>query len=54
MLNGPEKARRMKVVGFVASLFSVATTGCEQWKDWGNGQDVGKQVSNDVSLYVEF
>ena len=54
MLDGPEKAWRMKVVGFVASLFGVVTTGCEQWKDWGNGQDVGKWVSDDVSLYVEF
>ena len=49
----PEKAWRMKVVGFVVSLFSVATAGCEQWKDWGNGWNVGEWVSDDVSLNAE-
>ena len=44
----------MKVVGLVASLFSVATMGCEWWKDQGNGQDVGKWVSDNVSLDAEF
>ena len=44
----------MKVVGFVASLFGVATAGCERWKDRGNGRDVGKRVSKDVSLSAEF
>ena len=52
--NGPEKAQRMKVIGFVVLLFSVATMGCEWWKDWGNGRDVSEQVSDDVSLDVEF
>ena len=54
MFDGPEKAQRMKVVGFVASLFGVATVGCEWWKDQGNGQDADKWVSNDVSLDTEF
>ena len=44
----------MKVVGLVASLFGVATVGCEWWKDWGNGQDVSKRVSDDVSLNAKF
>ena len=44
----------MKVVGFVPSLLSVTTTGCERWKDQGNGQDVGEQVSDDVSLDAKF
>ena len=44
----------MKVVSFVASLLGVTTVGCKQWKDWGNGWDVSKRVSNDVLLYVEF
>ena len=54
MFGGPEKAWRMKVVGFVPSLLGVMTAGCEWWKDQGNGQDVGKWVSNDVSLNVKF
>ena len=44
----------MKVVSFVALLFGVATAGCERWKDRGNGRDVGKRVSNDVSLDAKF
>ena len=44
----------MKVVGFVASLFSVATAGCERWKDRGNGRNVSKRVSDDVSLDAKF
>ena len=44
----------MKVVGLVASLFGVATVGREWWKDRGNGRDVGKRVSNDVSLNAKF
>ena len=44
----------MKVVGFVSSLLSVATAGCERWKDWGNGRDVGERVSDDVSLNAKF
>ena len=44
----------MKVVGFVTSLFGVATTGCERWKDRGNGRDVGERVSDDVSLDAKF
>ena len=40
----------MKVIGFVPLLLGVMTAGCEQWKDQGNGRDVGKRVSNDVSL----
>ena len=44
----------MKVVGLVASLFGVVTTGCEQWKDQGNGWDVSERVSNDVSLNAKF
>ena len=48
------KTRRMKVVGLVASLFGVATAGCEWWKDRGNGWDVGEQVSDDVSLNGNF
>ena len=44
----------MKVVSFVSSLLSVATVGCEQWKDRGNGQDVSKRVSDDVSLNAKF
>ena len=54
MFDGPEKARRMKVVGFVLSLLGVMTAGCEQWKDRGNGQDVGEQISNNVLLDAEF
>ena len=54
MFGGPEKTRRMKIVGLVGSLFSVATTGCEWWKDRGNGQDVGEWVSDDVSLDRKF
>ena len=52
--GGPEEARRMKVVGVVASLFGVATAGCEWWKDQGNGRDVGEWVSDDVSLNAKF
>ena len=44
----------MKVVGLVASLFGVATVGCEWGKDRGNGRDVGERVSNDVSLDAKF
>ena len=44
----------MKVVSLVASLFSVSTAGCEQWKDRGNSQDVGERVSDDVSHNVKF
>ena len=44
----------MKVVGLVASLFGVATTGCERQKDLQNGRDVGEQVSDDVSLDAKF
>ena len=44
----------MKVVGFVASLFGVATAGYEQQKDRGNGRDVGERVSDDVSLDAKF
>ena len=44
----------MKVVGLVASLFGVATAGCEQKKDQGNGRDVGERISNDVSLDAKF
>ena len=44
----------MKVVGLVASLLGVVTTGCEWWKDQGNGWDVGEWVSNNVSLDAEF
>ena len=44
----------MKVVGLVASLLGVVTMGCEWWKDWGNGQDVGEWVSDDVSLDAKF
>ena len=44
----------MKVVGFVLSLLGVTTMGCEGWKDWGNGWDVGEWVSNDVSLDAKF
>ena len=50
----PEKARRMKVVGFVMLLFGVVTMGCEWWKDRGNGWDVGERISDDVSLNVKF
>ena len=32
-------------VGFVPLLLGVTPVGCKQWKDWGNGQDVGEQVS---------
>ena len=53
MFDRPEKAWRMKVVSLVASLFSVATTGCKWWKDQGNGQDVGERVSDDVPLNAE-
>ena len=52
--DGPEEAWRMKVVGFVPLLLSVTTMGCEWWKDGGNGWDVGKWVSDDVSLNAEF
>ena len=44
----------MKVVGLVSLLLSVVTAGCERWKDRGNGRDVGKWVSDDVSLNVKF
>ena len=54
MFGGPEKARRMKVVSFVASLFGVVTVGCERWKDRGNGWDVSEQISDDVSLNAKF
>ena len=43
----------MKVVSFVLSL-GVMTAGCEWWQDRGNGWDVGKQISDDVSLDAEF
>ena len=54
MFNGPEKAQRMKDVGFVPLLLGVMTAGCERWKDQGNGRDDGEWISNDVSLDVEF
>ena len=54
MFDGPKKAQRMKVVGFVPLLLGVTTAGFKQWKDQGNGQDASKQVSNDVLLNVEF
>ena len=54
MFDGPEKAWRMKVIGFVPSLLGVMTTGCEQWKDRGNGWDVSKGISDDVPLNAEF
>ena len=54
MFDWPKKARGMQVVCFVASLFGVASTRCEWWREWGNGQDVGEQVSSDVSLNPEF
>ena len=54
MFSGPEKTWRMKVVSLIASLFSVATMGCEWWKDQGNGRDVREWVSNVVSLNVKF
>ena len=54
MFGRPEKARRMKVVGLVVLLFGVATVGCEQLKDRGNGWDVGEWVSDDVSLNAKF
>ena len=44
----------MKVVGFVPSLLSVMTVGCERRKDWGDGRDVGERVSDDVSLKAKF
>ena len=44
----------MKVVGFVMSLLGVMTAGCKWGKDWGNGRDVGEQVSDDVSLNAKF
>ena len=44
----------MKVVGLVASLFGVATAGCERRKDRGYGRDVGERVSDDVSLDAKF
>ena len=44
----------MKVVGFVASLFGVATARCKWWKDQENGQDVSERVSDDVSLNAKF
>ena len=54
MFSGPEKAWRVKAVGFLALLFGLATAGCKQWKDQGNGWDVSEQVSDDVSLDVKF
>ena len=54
VFGGPEKAQRMKVVGFVTSLFSVATTGCEWGKEQGNGRDVSEWVSDDVLLNAKF
>ena len=54
MFSGPEKAQRMKVVGLVASLFGVATVGCEQWKNRRNGRDVSERVSDGVPLNAEF
>ena len=54
MFNGPEEAWRMKVISFVPSLLGVTTVGCKWRKYQGNGQDVGKGISNDVSLDVEF
>ena len=54
MFGGPEKTRRMKVVGFVPLLLGVMTVGCEQQKDQGNSQDVSERVSDDVSLDVKF
>ena len=44
----------MKVVSFVPSLLGVATAGCKWRKNLGNGQDVGKGISNDVPLNAEF
>ena len=44
----------MKAVGFVLSLLGVATAGCKQKKDQGNGRDVSERVSNDVSLDAKF
>ena len=44
----------MKVVGFAPSLLGVTTAGCEQWKDWVNGWDEGKGISDDVPLDAEF
>ena len=52
--GGPEKAWRMKVIGFVLSLLGVMTTGCKRQKDQGNGRDVSERVSDDVSLDAEF
>ena len=54
MFDGPKKAQRMKVVGFVPSLLGVTTVGCKRWKDRGNGRDVGEWVSDDVSLNAKF
>ena len=44
----------MKVVSFVPLLLGVTTTGCERWKDRGNGRDVGERVTDDVSLDAKF
>ena len=44
----------MKIVSFVLSFLGVMTMGCKQWKDRGNGRDVGERVSDDVLLNVEF
>ena len=44
----------MKVVGFVPSLLGVTTVGCKWQKDQGNGWDVSKRVSDDVSLDAKF
>ena len=54
MFDRPEEAQRMKVIGFVPSLLSVTTMGREWWKDRGNCWDVGKGISDDVSLNVKF
>ena len=54
MFGGPEKTWRMKAVSFVLLLLGVTTVGCEWGRDWGNGRDVGEQVSDDVSLNVKF
>ena len=44
----------MKAISFVLSLLGVTTVGCEQWKDWWNGWDVGEGISDDVPLNAEF
>ena len=54
MFNRPEKAWRMKVIGFVLLLLSVMTAGCEWWNDRGNGWDVGEEISDDVPLNAKF